>query len=200
MPPTHSAPRRPREILRSRTQSLHQATEMQIGWGQIFASRANYLRFLGAMLRINLPAEIAIDRQIGATSPTWFDSRRTSAWLYDDLRQLSEAGFAQPPASDLADFDFVDSPATAAGVVYVLEGSALGGAILAKTLQQKLQITAENGGKYLHGYGKGAGAHWGEVTAWLDATLTDEASIDLAVDAAAKTFSIFGSQLNEFRP
>lgn len=199
MPPTDPKMLRPREILRSRTQQLHQNTESQLHWDQVFSSRSAYQRFLLAMLRITIPADEAINRQLSNQEPSWLADRRTSAWLVDDFRKIEDGAVSLDDTENVADFDFVDSLAQAAGVAYVLEGSAMGGAILARSLEERLHITADSGGKYLHGYGKQTGAHWGAVTSWLDAVLTEPAMIDNAVDAAAQTFSIFGQQLHEFR-
>ncbi|UUO05048.1 biliverdin-producing heme oxygenase [Blastopirellula sp. J2-11] len=199
MPPNDSKVVRARDRLRSSTQQLHQQTESQLHWDQVFSSRASYQRFLLAMLRIVIPADAAIDRQLVHLKPEWVSKRRTAAWLEEDLQNLGDSPPSRLSSTQAADFDFVDTLAKAAGVAYVLEGSAMGGAILAKSLDERLHISADNGGKYLYGYGKQTGSHWGAVTSWLDAVLTEEKQIEEAADAAARTFAIFGDQLSEFR-
>lgn len=190
MSPTNPTPVKPREILRAKTASLHQQTEQHLDWGSIFSSREGYGRFLQTMFRITAGADQAVERQWSENPPAWFADRRTSAWVAADLEQLQLAA-----PTEQADFQFADSPPKVAGVLYVLEGSALGGAILAKRLEQQLHISAENGGKYLNGYGKRTGEHWRQVIDWLDQVLAEPASLDAAIDAARQTFDLYAQQL-----
>ena len=52
------------------------------------------------------------------------------------------------------------TPAFALGVMYVIEGSSLGGRVILKNINTVLGHDAENGGSYFTGYGGQTGSHW----------------------------------------
>lgn len=52
------------------------------------------------------------------------------------------------------------TPAFALGVMYVIEGSSLGGRVILKNINTVLGHDADNGGSYFTGYGGQTGSHW----------------------------------------
>lgn len=52
------------------------------------------------------------------------------------------------------------SPAFALGVLYVVEGSALGGRFILKNVEKSLGYSAETGASYFAGYGNTTGSMW----------------------------------------
>jgi len=52
------------------------------------------------------------------------------------------------------------TPAFAFGVMYVIEGSSLGGRVILKNINGALGHDAENGAAYFSGYGAQTGSHW----------------------------------------
>ncbi|MCA9258909.1 MAG: hypothetical protein KDA61_06900, partial [Planctomycetales bacterium] len=87
------------------------------------------------------------------------------------------------------------SLAEAAGVAYVVEGSALGGQKLADWANRRLGVSATGGGRFFHGNGTQTRAQWLGVTSWLDRVLNTDQQASLATAAAKRTFLIYASQL-----
>ena len=101
------------------------------------------------------------------------------------LRQdLLDMGL-EPPAGDAPTLP-VDDPETLLGTLYVVEGSNMGAAILAKEAA-KLGFTAEHGARHLAGHPEGRALHWRRFTAALnevELTAEEEARIEAAATEA----------------
>lgn len=89
-----------------------------------------------------------------------FEPRRKAALLRRDLRALgqSEEAIARLPVCHL----LLEEPTRAAafGAMYVIEGSSLGGAVIARRVEQALKFDATNGCAFFHTYGSDRGAMW----------------------------------------
>lgn len=59
------------------------------------------------------------------------------------------------------------SVAFALGIMYVIEGSSLGGRVILKNITDALGYTPENGASYFGGYGNKTGSHWKNFLAAL---------------------------------
>ena len=66
---------------------------------------------------------------------------------------------ATKPLSSKLDLTNV-TPAFALGVMYVIEGSSLGGRVILKNINGALGHDADNGATYFAGYGGQTGSHW----------------------------------------
>lgn len=112
-----------------------------------------------------------------------YSERRKLHWLEADAKVL---GLESPDAfEDLPD---VSTLPKAFGSLYVVEGSTLGGAVIARHLKEHLGLTPENGGSFYASYGPMIGPMWkqfGEaITAYADGGAND----DEIVESAKKTF------------
>lgn len=74
------------------------------------------------------------------------------------------------------------------GYMYVMEGSTLGGQIIAKMLQETLNLTPENGASYFYGYGKNTRNKWAEFCQLLDERKHNEHTKEIII-AASQTYS-----------
>lgn len=106
-------------------------------------------------------------------------------WLRADLDRLGGVPNVLPapaPAWDVAG---------AMGVLYVVEGSTLGGRIIARELERSIGVTPDAGGQFYASYGDDRGPRWTTFKGALDAfgTAHPEA-VDAAVRAAADTFDV----------
>lgn len=112
-----------------------------------------------------------------------YDSRRKLKWLEADAEVL---GIEKPEL--FADLPDVSTLPKAFGSLYVVEGSTLGGAVIARHLNQHLGLTPENGGSFYASYGAEIGPMWkrfGEaITAYADGGSNDEE----IVESAKRTF------------
>ena len=119
-----------------------------------------------------------------------FDERRKIAFLEKDLRALglTDGDIALlPKAEDLPPMNTLED---AVGVMYVMEGSTLGGQIQARQVQKMFGFGAENGAAYFSSYGANVGVMW---KAYSEAIVcaagdnpTNEATI---INAAKATFA-----------
>ena len=96
---------------------------------------------------------------------------------------------AERPMPVLADAD------AALGSLYVMEGSTLGGQVIARHLERHLGLTDGNGYRYFQGYGPRNGPMWAAMRAKLALVPAESTAADRAVAAAAETFSLLRQRL-----
>jgi heme oxygenase len=141
------------------------------------AEGCSYGRFLIAHAAALIPIETALDAAgAEALIPGWADRRR-SAMIRADLAAL---GLAPP---EPAPFPELEDDASCWGAAYVVEGSRLGGALLARRIAPGLPRS------YL-GTPQAKGA-WRTFVDALDAALLSAERVDRASRAAQATFSFF---------
>ena len=158
--------------LRAATAADHDRVDALFG-GYDLADRESYARFLVAHAR----AVPAVETALAAFGRLPGGVARAPL-LTEDLADLDVA-----PPSALA-FALPDDAAAGWGALYVLEGSRLGGAMLAR------QVGAGLPGRYL-GAGHGPGG-WRAVLAGLEAAAEGSAWLERAVAAARATFALYG--------
>jgi len=88
------------------------------------------------------------------------------------------------------------APAAVLGSMYVVEGSTLGGAIIARDAERRLGLTAETGCAYFRSYGRDTATMWKSFGATLMAASSPEAD-DLIVASASRTFDVMHDWLCE---
>jgi heme oxygenase len=117
----------PRLLLRTATGAAHDRVDAAFG-GFDLATRDGYTAFLRAQADAFLPVEAAIDRTIALASDMLDDwpQRRRSDALRADLADLGHEPAAMTAAPAIA------SREALLGAIYVLEGSRLGGTMLAR--------------------------------------------------------------------
>lgn len=186
-------PARASEQLRRATEDRHALVERNSNWNAFFATRESYAAMLRALAAVIEPADQAIESQLSLPH-AWFVGRRTASAIEQDLRVLAAPMGADVAAAPL-DFSWVDSAASAAGVLYVLEGSALGSVHLSALAARRLGIGPACGGSYLAAYGRRTTDQWRFVRDWLDESLSSPALLDTAIDAALRTFGAFQTTL-----
>ncbi len=174
----------PLAALRHATAAHHARIEALLGLGGPFG-RAHYglvLQGFGAFLEAWEPR---IAKALPDAAGAWFEHGRRAGLVRQDLRVLGLPW----PAAGAAVVPAIAGAPQAWGSLYVLEGSALGGQLIAAGLQRRLGIEAHNGGAYFNGCGKATAARWREYRQLAEAALQgrprDEAA---AVDAAVRTF------------
>lgn len=173
-----------RHALRHATAEAHDRVD------RLFAAyaldeRESYGRFLAAHAAAFLPVEAALDEAgVHAEVADW-PERRRAALILADLETLGialPAPIAPPPLPD---------PAARLGAVYVLEGSRLGGTMLARDVPDALPK------RYLSGERQ---ASWPVLTALLDRELAEPAALAAATEAALATFARFEDAAIRFAP
>jgi heme oxygenase len=167
--------------LRSDTASRHAELDGLVGLA-LLRSRESYSSFLQASLRAVRGPELQLEEKLGAEE---FPALR-AALLGEDLAALGADGRASQPSD--APPIALPSLAAAWGAAYVIEGSALGGQVLAGRVRTALGDEIST--RYLSFRGAETGARWRRFLGKLAALAEgpDESAADEASRAALQTF------------
>ncbi|MBB47188.1 MAG: hypothetical protein CMJ33_01255 [Phycisphaerae bacterium] len=164
-----------------------------------------YVEHLAAWKRILSHLESALrscDDEI--VSQTWHEGLVKEALLHQDLEQLAPDG---PVLSDAtsksvhAFTDYVDhltkeTPRGLLGVLYVLEGSTMGGSVMKSRIASQLSLTIDEPGLLYYGcYGNKVGLHFKEFRLRMGGAVDGSGSEDLILEAAGRTFELVGDIL-----
>jgi heme oxygenase len=120
----------------------------------------------------------------------FFEPRRKLGLLEQDLESLQ----LQPLEGPCHDLPMLGTRAEALGSLYVLEGSTLGGQVIARHARRVLPLPAGQGTAFFESYGPAVGARWvafRQMLAESSTSLTDGS----AVTAARQTFLCLGRVL-----
>ncbi len=115
------------------------------------------------------------------------EPRRKIHWLHRDLQflGLSAAQISALPHSKY--LPRADNFARAVGCAYVLEGSTLGGQIIARHLKKQLNLPSD-GCRFFAAYGERTGAMWREFVALLSDYETSQKERSELLESARMTF------------
>lgn len=179
--------------LRQATGALHAQLEsvLQLGLQSRAEpiTQARYVRFLHVMQAVTPALEDRIARV-----PGWFElmpraqQRRRAERLERDLIAVLGSNVGRlPPRCALPEIELI---CHALGASYVLEGSSLGGVVIARSLGPALGLTAEHGLSFVCAYGTQLREYWDEFTQTLElwARTASAPEQDLAVSCAQATF------------
>lgn len=151
---------------------------------------AAYIGLLGRLYGFHDPFEAAIDQAgpPGLQPAEW----RRAHLLRSDMATLgqSDAAIRRLPRHPVVGGRW--TPAHAMGVLYVIEGSTLGGRLLARQLDRVVPGDGAGRSFLLAGTGMGH-VRWRDFCTALDHCGTDTASRAEMVDAAIETFQCFES-------
>jgi heme oxygenase (biliverdin-IX-beta and delta-forming) len=173
------------EALRRATTERHRMVEAQLQLDAEFGI-GHYRGTLQCFEAFLVRWEASIAASLPPRLQRWFSERQRLPLLRRDLAALST-----PPLA-LLDNTFelaLPNLAAAFGSLYVMEGSALGGKVIAHQLARQHGIGAENGGAYFWGSGEVTAAKWREFRLLLEQEVgPGAASRAHACTAAVQTF------------
>jgi heme oxygenase (biliverdin-IX-beta and delta-forming) len=165
--------------LREGTRAEHETLDALFG-GFDLADRASYGAFLSAHAAALLPVEAALDAAGAAELVPDWPQRKRGARLAADLEALGL------PVPEGAPYAIASGDAAAiVGAMYVIEGSRLGGRLLAR------QVAPELPSSYLDS-DQAQGA-WRALLEKFDAILHDAMPIESAIEEARAIFARFGA-------
>ncbi|WP_298707752.1 biliverdin-producing heme oxygenase [Chitinophaga sp.] len=155
-------------------------------------SKEAYIRLLGLFYYYYHALETAM--------APWLDipdapARRKAASILEDIAAMggtltaTDLRPAVPPISGRA---------AALGAAYVLEGSTLGGIIIAGMISSQLQMQAGKGFSFFNGYGASTGEMWKKFREYLDNLGEDDRQP--AAEAAKNTFLTFKDWAIAYEP
>ena len=157
---------------------------------------ARYIASLQALRDAHVVVERELARHTRELAELGYDvaARSKVAWLDADLAALNARADGEPPALPRLS---VNGVAAACGVVYVMEGSTLGGQVIARHVGPALGVTAERGLRYFSGYGKDTGERWREASAAITrcADAQGSGAGDVMIAAARETFMLVEAAL-----
>ena len=142
--------------------------------------RVGYARYLGLMRDVVADTETVVFPLLTDVF-TDLDHRIKRHHLEDDLRFVGQR--TDPPRTVFTPDD-IPSVAFAAGIFYVVEGSALGGRFILNNIRQTLGLDENGGATYFYGYGNATGQLWKRFLEQLN-RFADESGHDEAIIAGA---------------
>lgn len=178
------------DTLRQATAACHQQIEARMNWGDSM-DLARYGRVLQGFDAFLAGWEPAVRAALPARLHAWFDGRTRRGMLRHDLQVLG-----LPTLRDAHAVMDVDSSAAAFGSLYVMEGSALGGQLIARQLAQQHGLDADSGARYFIGWGAETGVHWREFRALCEREVGEHAA-DRG-NAATAAVATFNALLRQF--
>jgi len=116
------------------------------------------------------------------------EARRKANYISADLKYLehNSSTLGSKPVTEGTENI---SPAFALGIMYVVEGSSLGGRVILKNINAVLGYDAEKGASYFSGYGGQTGSHWKGFLAALTDFENKTGNGDAIIAGANHTFN-----------
>jgi heme oxygenase len=189
--------------LRAETRAQHDATEA-IPFSAAIVTGSLPLASYAAQLAAYVPVHASLERALAATGHpalrrVWEPGMRRVDLLHADLAALGFSETDLPATTRAASTDLArwvedtarTTPVALLGILYVLEGSTLGGAVLRRHLAAAYALTDE-GLRYYSPYGTHPKPHWVAFSARMNALDLFDAEADAIVDAARATFDGIG--------
>ena len=182
------------EKLKLGTQASHEDVERRVDLMKQLQTASAYRRLLEGFYGLYHPLETEIERAAPQIS-VWLPDIRTrmrSALLRLDLGVL---GNVRPEALPRAPVPVLHGLPEQFGCLYVLEGSSLGGQLIAREVQSRLQYTPERGCAFFNGYGPRTGGMWKafrQATESFGVSHPDPGIHDRIVHSALAVFGTFG--------
>jgi len=182
------------ERLKTETRPAHERIEKAIDLERRVVTRGAYRNLLIRYYGFHSAWEKAAGGVV--QDRDFFERRRKTKILARDLAALGlsqEEIIRLPPCDPLMP---LPSPAAVLGSMYVVEGSTLGGAIIARMVEQRLGLDAQTGCSYFKSYGRETAMMWRAFRArLLEASSPD--TDDMIVLSAQKTFDVMHHWLCE---
>jgi heme oxygenase len=169
----------PLSALRAATRSHHDRIDALVNLRRL-QERSHYERVLRVLDSFLAGWEPAVTAALPQRS-AWLRARSRRPFLQRDLRDLGLVPLRPAALPPLA------SAAAAWGSVYVMEGSALGGMVISRSLAGA-GLGPDHGAAYFHGWGEDTGRMWREAREVLEAELASPDALDQACEAARLTF------------
>jgi heme oxygenase (biliverdin-IX-beta and delta-forming) len=170
------------QVVKKETAFLHQEVEqILIPCLNDIISLEDYAAVLQCFYSYYLPIEQAIQQHVSSSILPDIERRRTALLIVDDL------AFLGMPVDETkaAALPQINNIAQAFGVLYVLEGSTLGGKVIAKMLAKNPALPLPPGAlNFFNGYKDATGKMW---TNFVE-VLNQQQDVDTIVHAANQTF------------
>lgn len=147
--------------LKQRTAHQHQRTEDGVDLMRDDFSLEDYRKLLISFYAFYEPFELRMKQSLAAHHVDFdYEERLNAPRLRADLRSLGMTDAEIAAIENCDDLPALDSQEKIFGALYVVEGSTLGGQMIARHLKEKFGLEETNGGAFFSGYGKSTGKMW----------------------------------------
>ncbi|MEI6335922.1 MAG: biliverdin-producing heme oxygenase [Methylococcaceae bacterium] len=159
----------------------------------------HYRTLLGTYYQLYALLEERINAFLKGHPETFaYDERCKLPWLINDLAFFQIDPLTLPALSPSAtDFLSIETVWELVGVLYVVEGSTLGGQMITQLLAKNLGFTRDTGSCFFTGYGENTQPFWQRFIAFSDTLTGDNRQCQTAVEAACQTFQLFNQVLDD---
>lgn len=180
------------ERLKEHTRLHHITLEKTFIKGiQRLTGRADYASFLNVLYSFHSGSEDLLQVHLDHSRIPDFPERRRSCFLEEDLAALNGA---QPVSTQCDTLPEIKSHSSALGVMYVLEGSTLGGRIVSKMIANRLQMST--GLRFFNGYGDRTEQMWDNFKGYLAQPFSGQEETEI-LSSAQNTFIGFNQWLEK---
>ncbi|MEJ5988814.1 biliverdin-producing heme oxygenase [Ramlibacter sp. PS3R-8] len=156
---------------------------------RLLGDAARYATVLQAFDGFLSAWESTVAAGLPAARQPWLQARSRRHFVARDLQVLGIAASTLP-----VQLTPIATGAAAWGSLYVMEGSALGGRVIARALAAQ-GLRPDTGAAYFHGWGESTGPMWREFRQLLEQELATPAAVSLACAGACATFDDFSALL-----
>jgi heme oxygenase len=174
--------------LKESTRQQHEHVEGTVDVMSQLFSLEDYKRLIGKFWAFYAAFEPTLPYAELKAAGLDYDERRKLKWLEADAKVLGLEG-----PDEFHDLPDVSTLPKAFGSLYVVEGSTLGGAVIARHLKDQLGLTPENGGSFYASYGAEIGPKWKQFGETVTAYANGGTNDDEIVASAVKTFDSINS-------
>ena len=191
-----------RECLRGGTRAAHHRVDhhpMMVPLVKQGLSLMHYgmiLQFFREFYQAIQPALISALRYHSVGFHYEFADRRQ--WLTKDLDYLARH-YCLPPAlkTNWRSLPAISDAPSLAGALYVIEGSALGGRVIARYLQDSLGLDARRGAGFFNAKGSDIGQYWRRYWQFADHLVGSSQDYRAALETAESLFTAIALGLDE---
>jgi len=188
--------------LKAETSEVHSQTESIPFNSGIMAKtmpQARYAGQLACWFRVHEVLESCLNASDDpVVQGAWTGTTERAPLLQADLEWHVDADV--PSAAELATTEMtqwvrsvaVDSPRDLLGILYVLEGSTLGGMILSKCIAEMYGCEGDDGLAYYSAHGNKVMPNWMEFKSRMNSSMTSPDDQARAIEAAGETFRRLG--------
>lgn len=186
------------EYLKTYTKLEHASLEKQlIGIIKGIRTTEQYIDLLRMFYGFYQALEPGMEQYLTQELIPDIKQRRKAGALLQDIRDLGDESRQQHIEVDTP---VINNYARALGAAYVLEGSTLGGVIIAKMIKTQLpDIPAGKGFSFFTCYGEDGPNMWKKFRTYLLA-LTNKEDQDIAAETARQTFLTFKAWIDKYEP
>ena len=132
-----------------------------------------------------IPCEILID---SLSCKSIIKNRKKKRWLEQDLDTLKILNHNENKSSSCSNLPVLSDYDHVLGYLYVMEGATLGGQMIIKMLENKLEITRTQGGRFFNSYGDKTLVMWNDFCLNLSNIAQIEQQ-DKIIYSASNTFN-----------